>query len=264
MKTVKTLDGIAVVNGSRKTFIQGFAISANSILAISKELLQRASMPYEYVLAYRFSQDALEMFFSKIRSRLGWNNNPNSLQFKYALRSLRLRNNIECPTTANCVPTAEEQSDLPDQSDQQCQDTQISEMLQTSNVWRYDVLFYISGYIAKKLLKKIKCPECAESLYQPADVAHDHQYHHSITLLSCKCYGKLLVPSLSVVKVVMTTDTIARQALSSWSSLNKDKKEKIYTDVLKETKLQTFQDLFQHSQQCHILDGNLRDDHITF
>ena len=104
------------------------------------------------------------MFFSKIRSRLGWNNNPNALQFKYALRSLLLRNNIECPTTANCVPTAKEQSDLPDQSDQQCQDTQISEMLQTSNVWRYDVLFYISGYIAKKLLKNIKCPECAEAL----------------------------------------------------------------------------------------------------
>ena len=136
-------------------------------------------------------------------------------------------------------------------------------MLQTSNVWRYDVLFYISGYIAKKLLKNIKCPECAEALYQPADVAHDHQYHHSITLLSCKCYGKLLVPSLSVVKVVTTTDKIARQVLSSWSSLNKEKKEKIYTDVLKETKLQTFQDFFQHSQQCHVLDGNLSDDHIT-
>ena len=85
-------------------------------------------------------------------------------------------------------------------------------MLQTSNVWQYDVLFYISGYKAKKLLKKIKCPECVESLYQPADVAHDHQYRHSITLLPCKCYGKLLGPSLSVVKVVMTTDTIARQA----------------------------------------------------
>ena len=263
LKTIKTLDGVAVVNGPRKTFIQGFAISADSILAISKELLQRASMPYKYVLTYRFSQDALEMFFSKIRSRLGWNNNPNALQFKYALRSLLLRNNIECPTTANCVPTAKEQSDLLDQSDQQCQDTQISEMLQTSNVWRYDVLFYISGYIAKNLLKNIKCPECAEALYQPAYVAHDHQYHHSITLLSCKCYGKLLVPSLSVVKLVMTTDTIARQVLSSWSSLNKEKKEKIYTDVLKETKLQTFQDLFQHSQQCYVLDGNLRDDHIT-
>ena len=158
LKTIKTLDGVVVVNGPRKTFIQGFAISADSILAISKELLQRASMPYKYVLTYQFLQDALEIFFSKIRSRLGWNNNPNALQFKYALRSLLLRNNIECPTTANCVPTANEQSDLPDQSDQQCQDTQLSEMLQISNVWRYDVLYYISGYIAKKLLKNIKCP----------------------------------------------------------------------------------------------------------
>ena len=112
MKTLKTLDGVRVVNCPRKTFIQGFAISADSVLAISKELLQRANLSYNYVLTYRFLQDPLEMFFSKIRSWLGWNNNPNALQFKYALRSLLLRNSIECPTTANCVPTAEEQSDL--------------------------------------------------------------------------------------------------------------------------------------------------------
>ena len=45
--------------------------------------------------------------------------------------------------------------------------------------------------------------------------------------------------------------------------MSKDKKEKICLDVLKETKLQTFQDHLHHSQQCHILDENLRDDHIT-
>ena len=150
---------------------------------------------------------------------------------------------------------------LPDQSNHQ--DDQISEMLQTSTIWRYDVLFYISGYIAQKLLKIIKCPKCAEALYQPTDVVHDHQYHHSITLLSCKRYGRLLVPSLSVVKVVTTTDPLARQVLCSWTCMSNDKKEKICLDVLKETKLQTFQDLLHHSQQCHILDDNLRDDHIT-
>ena len=173
-----------------------------------------------------------------------------------------LRNSIECPATANCVPTAEEnQPELADQSDYQ--DAQVAEMLQTSTVWRYDVLFYLSGYIARRLLKSIKCPECAEALYQPSDVVYDHQYHHSITLLSCKSYGKLLIPSLSVVKVVTTTDTLASQELCSWRSVNKEKKEKLYSEVLKETKLQTFQDLFHHSQQCHILDDNLRDDHIS-
>ncbi len=91
LKSLKTADGVAVVDGPRKTFVQGFAISADSILAVSEELLQRHNLPYKYVLTYRFSQDPLEMFFSKIRSRLGWNNNPNALQFKYALRSLLLR-----------------------------------------------------------------------------------------------------------------------------------------------------------------------------
>jgi hypothetical protein len=73
--------------------------------------------------------------------------------------------------------------------------------------------------------------------------------------------------------VVTTTDTLARQVLCSWTTLSKDKKEqttlskdkkeKICSDVLKEMKLQTFQDILQHSQQGHVLDDNLRDDHIT-
>ena len=248
LKSIKSMDGIKIIDGPRKTFVQGFSISANSILAITKELSQRTNLPYKYVLTYRFSQDPLEMFFSRIRSRLGWNNNPNPLQFKYALRSFLLRNNIECPPTANCVLN-DKQLHLPDKSKEQ--DIQISEMLLTSTVWRYDVIFYVSGYISRKLLKIIKCPECAAALYQPTDTANDHQYKRNISLLSCKRYGKLLVTSSSVVKVVTSTDTFARQELCCWTSLNKTNTEKLFYNVLKENKLQTFQHLFHHSQECH-------------
>ena len=115
IKTLTSLtdeNGLKIVSGPRKAFIRGFAISAKSILAIAKDLLQRSNSPYEFVLTYKFSQDKLEMFFSKIRGRLGWNNNPNALQFKYALRSLLLANKIESSSTANCVPVENKDDDV--------------------------------------------------------------------------------------------------------------------------------------------------------
>ena len=46
--------------------------------------------PFKYLLTYKFSQDRLELLFSCIRSKGGWNNNPNVLQLKYAIRNMLL------------------------------------------------------------------------------------------------------------------------------------------------------------------------------
>ena len=72
-------------------------------MAISHELLFRSYHPLKYVLTYKFSQDHIELLFNKIRRRCGWNNNPNVQQFKYALRSILLRNSIEPSQTGNCT-----------------------------------------------------------------------------------------------------------------------------------------------------------------
>jgi hypothetical protein len=47
------------------------------------------------------------------------------------------------------------------------------------------------------------------------------------------------------------------------TSIKKNNIVKIVSDVLQNTKLSTFSELVEHSQQCHILDANMRDDHIT-
>ena len=172
LTSLTDLNGLKIVIGPRKTFIQGFAISIKSILAITKDLLQRSNSPYEFVLTYKFSQDPLEMFFSKIRGRLGWNNNPNALQFKYALRSLLLANKIDSPSTANCTPVENENDAVPDATVSDEQDKQVSNMLIASTTWRPDVLFNISGYISNKLSKKLRCTECAVALFQPTETTN--------------------------------------------------------------------------------------------
>ena len=126
--------------------------------------MYRNKSAFECVLTYKLSQHPLEMFFSKIRSRNGRNNNPNHLQLKWALRPLLRKNSIEAPKTATCII---ENSPSPEKSSF-CVDDNMKAILDSNPIWKDDVLFYISGFITRSLKKKLKCPECVASLYQPA------------------------------------------------------------------------------------------------
>ena len=218
LKKLKDVDGTKLVDGPRKTFILGFAVSANSILAIAKNLLSREHNNFKYVLTYRFSQDQIEMFFSKIRGRFGWNNNPNALQFKWALRALLQKNQIAASEKANCAVIEEEKMD----EEMHHVDHNIIMSLTCSTIWRDDVLAYIAGYIVKKITVCIKCPECAIALVAidksqaEVPVLDDHSYSsnskpESQSLITIKSYGKLITPSPSVVKVVKATDRNPRE-----------------------------------------------------
>jgi len=60
-------------------------------------------MPFKYFLTYKLSQDHLELFFSKIRSCGGFNNNPSVVQFQAAFRSLVLKNCVTPSLAGNCM-----------------------------------------------------------------------------------------------------------------------------------------------------------------
>ena len=266
MTTLVDADGIKLVNGPRKTFIVGFALSAHSILSLAKHLLHRDYNAFEYLLTYRFSQDQLEMFFSKIRSRLGWNNNPNAMQFKWALRALLQKNEVTSSKTANSVVDEEKlNKDVPTDAD-----NKISRLLNSSNIWRDDVLEYIGGFIVKKISSCIKCVECAGALsFEMNDNSTnspDHTYFSCSSksnLISFKTYGKLTTPSTSVVKVVKTADKYLRAMVEKWSHLPDKATLLLQRDVLQEIRPIAFESLQIHAQETHVLDENCIDDHIT-
>ena len=87
-----------------KLQIHGLVFSMQSIKAIACHLLTRESNPLRYFLTYKLSQDSVELLFSKIRHRYGWNNNPNAVQFKYALHRILGWNSIEPSKRGNCTP----------------------------------------------------------------------------------------------------------------------------------------------------------------
>ena len=83
--------GKPLVQGKRKTGFVGFVVTLTSIQRIGERLLRNG---YKVLLTYRLSQDHLETLFSRIRRKGGWNNKPNTLQFKFAPRSLPMKNGV--------------------------------------------------------------------------------------------------------------------------------------------------------------------------
>ena len=86
----------------RKTFIIGFVAAIKSTIQMANEMFSLKEKPFDYLLTYKFSQDHLESLFSCLRSKGGWNNNPNSMQLKYTLRQMLFRNAVK----ASKIPIA--------------------------------------------------------------------------------------------------------------------------------------------------------------
>ena len=71
----------------RRTGFLGFACSIESIIKLFEDLVLAPNAPMTYLLTYKFSQDHIELFFSAVRGRGGFNNNPTAIQFKAALQA---------------------------------------------------------------------------------------------------------------------------------------------------------------------------------
>ena len=183
-------------------FCHWILISALSILAISRKLLQKENVPFEYVQTNRFLQDTIEMLFSKT-SRMEY-----AVQLEYVLMSLLLENDVEARNKANCVlPPG---VNVPETAEV---DTAISNLLLLTNTWRADLLYYTPGYIVRQILKSIDFSDCAEALFDNTDT--DHIYHTRSSLLLCKRYGNLTMPPQSVYTVASIVDKFARKELCS-------------------------------------------------
>lgn len=101
LHALKLVDGTPLVETRKKTFIIGFHTAAVTIIQISKVLFQYSTV--KFILSYKIGQDPTEILFGKIRSRGGWNNNPDTLAFKGALRTLLLHTEISGNPIANSI-----------------------------------------------------------------------------------------------------------------------------------------------------------------
>ena len=195
--TAEYLLALKVSNGQllrlhrRKTFLLGFVMTIKSTIVLAKSLLQCLLNPFKFLLTYKFSQDHIELLFSCIRSKGGWSNNLNVLQLKYPLRRTLLRNKITASNSGSCqvfeqiafIPifsgdsseTSPKVANLEVQSETETEN--ISRQLDTTQHTLYikNILYYTSGLTVAKLIKKINCQSCKESLL--GDVARSDHTH---------------------------------------------------------------------------------------
>lgn len=61
------------------------------------------SQNLKYLSTYKFSQDHLELFFSAIRSKSYFNNNPNAVQLEASYKRLIVHSEIKSTKYANCT-----------------------------------------------------------------------------------------------------------------------------------------------------------------
>ncbi len=200
---LKDKNGTPICESGRKTGFLGFLICIESlILLYVKYVLEEKTLLY--VLVYKFCQDHLEVFFSAIRSRNGYNNNPSAVQFQAAYKRLLMHTAIK-GRNGNC----EELEETPisilycssrvksklskgeikvplaimnlenfwqnDMGDESSDDTaSISNILHDhcyaatygyfDDTYVTDVTAYIAGFVVKVLQNRVLCETCYDAL----------------------------------------------------------------------------------------------------
>ena len=225
--SLKSVDGQSMMQHRRKTFVIGFVTTIKSTIDLAMILMNADVHPFKYFLTYKFSQDHVELLFSCIRSRGGWNNNPNSLQLKYAPRKMLLKNSITASNSANCqvfeqntiipaLPTNQHNSPLQEnlinphdaQMEEEVNSMMINLQRKSHTEFIKNVLFYIAGFVVSRLVKKISCQSCKNCLI--GSLSHsDHPYydgynksHGAAAFTAFVNNGGLKIPSSSVYKIV--------------------------------------------------------------
>lgn len=168
------------MNTKKKTGFLGLLICLLCVRDISNELIATKKM--SFLLTYKMSQDHIEMFFSAIRNKGGHNNNPSAKQFSYAYK--RLLNHTKLTILPHGNAIVQDETDIlnithsnkgidnlindfiepeEENKDEVSDETFITEKWCTSNYIK-DVIAYISGFVARKIIKKIKCGICKNLL----------------------------------------------------------------------------------------------------
>lgn len=191
------LEGQSILNIKRKTFALGFLININSFRQLALDLLQNINKSLKFFLPYKCSQDHIELYFSCLRSRGGWNNNPNILQVLWAVRRFLYKNSVKASINANCLiddfeasPILEFRSKkrtLKDNVINDINDKEIQNLIsKLENIklsfYQKNILYYITGNIIQKFLQKNTCLHCHDIVLMPYS-SNDHGYTFNINLM---------------------------------------------------------------------------------
>ena len=183
-----SIDGTPILNHRRKTFAVGFMACLKSLLPLSSSLF---TCGLKYFLSYKISQDHIELLFNCIRNLGGHNDNPNCFQLKTAVQKIQLRSYISPSLEGNCrqfenenmgflsVPVTSHQGSQQEANFEEELLSMALQQPQRHSSLTANILFYITGYIVRKLLPKLHCTHCRDLIdggQKLAEAHNDHNY----------------------------------------------------------------------------------------
>lgn len=222
--------GQQICLSNRRTGFHGFLVCLVSLRNLYDSIRK---LGMSFLLTYKISQDHIELFFGKIRSQGGCNNNPTSRQFQSAYKRMFVHNDLKDVMRGNCIAlesvpiltaTSKVNScasiansfilnlnnscpryrimnhqpnfdwDCFDPSDPCCAD-----YFKDQSLYYKNVVAYISGFIVKKLLKNLHCDTCVAAL-----TSTDNNANHNFINLKSK--GGLITPSQDVIDVCLSAE----------------------------------------------------------
>ncbi|XP_049764466.1 uncharacterized protein LOC126092781 [Schistocerca cancellata] len=242
-----------VVDSNRKTGFIGFLVRISSVLHMYSKVVgtQTHTPLLKFLPLYKCSQDHLEMFFSAIRSRGGWNNNPTAHQFVAAYKRLLIHSEIRGSERGNCITLEDipiltfSSSDVEDHINNTSEQWQLLSSMEnsaatTDNDHDYfatgiylsevavHIVVYIAGFVVRHLEKTLKREPCLSVLRGDGS-------HVAYSLIHRKSRGWLVLPSNDVVDIWEIRKPIAPRYL-----LTRQKHAaKRISDALHENKIRT-------------------------
>lgn len=100
-KAIKTIKRVPLLKSRVNTAFNGFIIDIHSLLGMFTEYVEEKHF-LENIFTYNILQDVIEIMFGRIRSRNGYNNNPNVQQFKGAYRRIQSNLKLDLSPNSNC------------------------------------------------------------------------------------------------------------------------------------------------------------------
>ena len=176
------------------------------------------------------------MFFSSVRSKGGYNNNPSCRSFVSIFKQLLIHADIASSEKGNCsllddtslLKISEAILNRPKMKPkiQILTDTDkvwiLSENDRVANLYVHDTIGYIAGFISRKIMKISKCEYCPKYLiYNDAFESNSDNSFNFSNLIYIKNRGNLKIPSLDLVNICNLAEEVFKSFYNGKKSIFK-------------------------------------------
>ncbi|KAG6451961.1 hypothetical protein O3G_MSEX007396 [Manduca sexta] len=233
-----------IVESKNKTGFLGFLICIESLKHLYSTLVEKQHL--QYISTYKLSENNLQMIFNAFRRFGNYNNNPSALQFKSIFKKIFQRLEMKSSFLGKCIPLEDiptlmcssaieninstvskravnDELDSVntnwEQDNKRILETDhiidanveaFSEILNTENVKETteQIIGYISAWVSRKLVNKLKCEICTDSL-----ISNDKLWFHKLIIL--KNMGGLCFPSTDVFKICLKSEAVIKNQIKA-------------------------------------------------